>query len=397
MSISEKVFVQAAGKLSRTFDIMNIMGLTARAGDIGIEIEMEGNKFPRGSSHGEAHYLPPLWGYHADGSLRGEDNAEYVLRKPLPFDNVEEQVNALFTCLDEFGSVLDESNRTSVHVHLNVQKWHLNRLCSFMALYFSVEELLTAWCGDHRVGNLFCLRAKDAPGIITKIKRFIRTNGTSSLSDGLHYSAMNAHAIAKFGSVEIRTLRGARDPETILKWVAILRQLYELSEQFEDPRTVCANFSGNGPMEYLQMVLGSHTNTILEGCGMDSQEVMSSLYEGIRLAQDVAYCRDWDEFKAMKVTPDPFGRSAKKVTKQLAMADTSWIIGYDSPPPVATTSPSSNNSFSPSIGSFSPYNLALAAFPLSAEDDEEAAINSFFEEHNPAMYNGNEGDDFDNF
>src|SRR3546814_5069288 len=117
----------------------------------------------------------------------------------------------------ECGSVLEESNRTSVHVHLNVQEFHLNRLCSFMALYFSVEEILTAWCGENRIGNMFCLRAKDAYGIVTNIKRFLQDeNRGATFSDGLHYSGLNAQALQIFVSVEIRSLRGATEPQIII-------------------------------------------------------------------------------------------------------------------------------------------------------------------------------------
>lgn len=326
--VSTKVFIPSSSRKNRVFDIINIMGCKEQKGDVGIEVEVEGNKFPKtGGGHDTGHFIPSVWGYHHDGSLRGLDNAEYVLKKPIQFGQVPEAVNSLWQMFDEFGSKLDDSNRTSVHIHLNVQSWHLNRLCSFMALYFSVEELLTAWCGDHRVGNLFCLRAKDAPAIISRIKKFIKTDGTGGLTDGLHYSAMNAQAIQKFGSVEIRTLRGVTDPQIIIKWVEILRRIYDLSAEYPDPRSVCAGFSGSGPLEYLQTVLGEHTNTIKEGIGYDTQQIMESLYEGIRMAQDLTYCRDWDDFQAMVIRPDPFGRATKKVAKKIA--DNSWLMDIE--------------------------------------------------------------------
>src|SRR3546814_8609236 len=89
---------------------------------------------------------------------------------------------------------------------LNVQRFHLNRLCSFFSLYFLVEELLTAWCGEHRVGNLFCLRAKDAPAIVSEIKKTLQ-NEKIYFHAGMHYAGLNAGAITKFGSVEIQSLR----------------------------------------------------------------------------------------------------------------------------------------------------------------------------------------------
>lgn len=48
----------------------------AAKGDVGIEIEVEGKNLPK--------HFEKYWRVEADGSLRGEDNAEYVLEKPSP-------------------------------------------------------------------------------------------------------------------------------------------------------------------------------------------------------------------------------------------------------------------------------------------------------------------------
>lgn len=312
----QKVFIKSSQPHPEmSYDVGTIMERAPAKGAVGIEIEVEGNKFPKRSYKGsdpvDAHLIPKVWNYHKDGSLRGKDNAEYVLFKPIEFNEVSESLTALWDMFKNYGTVLDVSNRTSVHVHLNVQRWHLNRLCTFMAMYFSLEEILTQWCGEHRVGNLFCLRAKDAPGIISKLKKFLVSNGTSELSEGLHYAGFNAHAIGKFGSIEVRTLRGCQDKETILDWIEILRALYEKSEEFTDPRSLMEDFSGNGPLAYLDKLLGDKAQCVLDGISMTSTEVQDSIYDGIRMAQDLTYCRDWSLYKPVDITKDPFGRATK--------------------------------------------------------------------------------------
>ena len=162
------VFVSNKSDKINGYTIQSITRGKPCNGDVGIEIEVEGNKFPK-----EHSQLPSVWEYKHDGSLRGQDNAEYVTRGPIPFNNVAEACNQLWDTFTGFGSVLDVSNRTSVHVHLNVGNFHLNRLASFAALYFSVEEVLTNWCGEHREGNLFCLRVKDAPNILSSLKALL--------------------------------------------------------------------------------------------------------------------------------------------------------------------------------------------------------------------------------
>lgn len=309
------------------FNIGSLMRAKSVSGDVGIEIEVEGNKFPKPpGSHGT---LTPVempdhegWSYVHDGSLRGQDNAEYVLTKPIKFQQVPEAITKLWEQFKAYGSKLDESNRTSVHVHLNAQQFHLNRVAAFCGLYFSVEEILTEWCGDHRVGNLFCLRAKDAPAIVSKLKAFIQEEGKGGLSEGLHYGGLNIHALTKFGSIEIRALRGCTDPQTIIDWVSILERIYRLSGEYTDPRDVCNGFSGEGPMAYLEKVLGDKTNLVRSSIGFDNQRVMESLYEGIRLAQDICYCRDWSLYEPMDINPDPFKRDIAKVAESLNLYNT---------------------------------------------------------------------------
>ena len=293
------------------FNILSLMDKKPTKGDVGIEIEMEGRRFIKDNT-----LLKPFWSYHHDGSLRGEDNAEYVLCKPIKFSQVSEVVEILWELLKGNKASIDESNRTSVHVHLNCQKFHLNRLTSFAALYFCLEEILTEWCGEHRVGNLFCLRAKDAPGIISSFKRFIVADGKSELSSCLHYANFNTNALAKFGSIEIRSMRGATTPTLVTSWVSILERIYTLSESFPDPREICSLFSQQGPLAFFESLLGDWAFVLRQDLSLSDDHIKDSMYEGIRLAQDLCYCRDWDLYKPINTKSDPFNRKVSTLSSQ---------------------------------------------------------------------------------
>ena len=312
-------------KASRAdYDIGTLLASKLQKNDIGLEVEVEGNIFPKPSHHPSGvsphkpELIPAAWQYHKDGSLRGKDNAEYVLTKPVKFNDVEKHVNDLWDMFDKCGSVLDVSNRTSIHVHLNVQRWHLNRFASFCALYFAVEEILTAWCGEHRVGNLFCLRAKDAPALISRIRDFIVNNGDYKFPESYHYAGFNAHALNKFGSIEIRSLRGVTDKDTLLRWVNILRHLYDLSASYPDPTKVVEGFSSEGALSFLNSILGEHATSILEDLQWQHYQVQDAMLNGVRLVQDICYSRDWSTFKPVSLQPDPFGRSL--ISKKTAQA-----------------------------------------------------------------------------
>lgn len=311
------------GQGSQELPVRDILSLRPWKGQVGIEIEVEGNKFPKYEEDGSRKHrlIPKRWDYRKDGSLRGVDNAEYVTNGPVKFSDVPDVVDSLWDMFDEYGSVLDVSNRTSVHVHLNAQEFYLNRLCAFVALYMSVEEILTEWCGQHRVGNMFCLSTRDAPAVVQNIKRFLtnkwRGRGVSPFPDYLHYSGLNLQALCKYGSIEVRTMRGALEPSEVTRWVSVLQHIYDLSDTFPDPRDICENFSGHDPLDYARMVLGEHCEQILQDVSFAPDKIRDSLYDGIRIAQDLCYCRNWSDFKKSDLKPDAFNRNAKNVLQSI--------------------------------------------------------------------------------
>lgn len=363
------------------------------SGVVGIEVEVEGNKFPKVPGYENSSKARPLegwkfWSYVKDGSLRGKDNAEYVLQRPLEFVQVPEAIEELRNQLASYGSVLSESNRTSVHVHLNCQPFYMNRLASFCALFFCMEEVLTEWCGDHRVGNLFCLRGKDAPAIVTKIKKFIQSDGKAELTDSLHYSALNANALFKFGSLEVRTMRGVTDFNLILQWVKILERLYLFSDTSKDPSDIPGLFSQHGPLSFFETVMGECAPIIRAGIDFTDNQLRESMYEGIRLAQDLCYCRDWSLFTPANLKPDPFGREPTELSSAFldaivgaiqnqAPQNLQHIVSIPSPMPAfldfeeSTASPSA------------PLPTILESGPEEIPDDPGALMMDEYEDESP--------------
>lgn len=320
-------------KKDRTADKAHNVGITMgflgtnrmKDGEVGLEIEIEGKKLPIPQGMQGSHQPVPIpgneeWSYVDDGSLRGFENggmdAEYVLTNPVMFSAVPAALDSLWAMFRKKGAELDESNRTSIHVHLNVQKFHLNRLASIIGLYFALEDVLAEFCGDHRVGNLFCLRGSDAPAVVSQARSFIRSNMESRLREGDHYAALNTYAIAKFGSLEFRLMRGVTDPKAIVEWVSILRRLYDVSADFTDPRDICGVFSSQGPNAFFDQILGDKASVVRSGISMTENELRESMYTGIRLAQDICYARDWDVFKPVEYKPDPFKRDPRKTLKR---------------------------------------------------------------------------------
>lgn len=327
-SSQDSIFLRRKKPVDKGLNVALLLSRTPVSGDVGLEIEVEGFNLPKHDGwyiERDANKkplpstvqvrFPKSWRYVADHSLRGEDNAEYVLKEPVKFDEVPAVLDELWGMFRQAHSRLDISNRTSVHVHVNVQNFHMNRLTSFMTMYYVVEDILTQWCGEHRVGNLFCLSAKDAPGILEQVKDFIISNGGIHPSDNLHYAGLSFYAVKKFGSLEFRTLRGVTSPDVINDWVRIIRRMYEMSANYTDPRELVHLFSGVGPLEWFEIILGKEVLNILRRDipHLSDDYIRTKMYENIRIAQDLCFCRDWDSYEPVELKPDPFGRSIKKV------------------------------------------------------------------------------------
>lgn len=194
-------------------------------GDIGVEIEVEGKRLPR---------LDKYWRNEHDGSLRGEENMEYVLQKPGTLKEVREALDYLDNAYKKNKSVVDDTVRAGVHIHVNCQELTMCQLYSFFCVYMILEEMLVKFCGEHREGNLFCLRIKDADYTLSCIRRAMLTKDFRQIfhNDDLRYSAMNVKALGDYGSLEFRTMRGTRDLDLIYTWAEILFNLREYAKSF---------------------------------------------------------------------------------------------------------------------------------------------------------------------
>lgn len=255
-------------------------GRDSPEGEIGIEIEVEGRSLPQS--------LGSYWTVHQDGSLRGE-SAEYVLTKPTKRDNVLPYLKYLQKKLSD--STVNESIRTSVHVHFNMSQKTLLQVYTVLVVYFILEELITEIAGQERVGNLFCLRLKDAEYFIDALEKCARQDDYIGLTDEgrLRYTAVNVCALNKFNSLEFRAMRGTIDPGIIYNWVSLLAELIDNSvKYYRTPLEVIQDFSAIGPDRFLGKVFKDH---ILE---FNYSDLSKRTWEGLRLVQSLAYCTTWN-------------------------------------------------------------------------------------------------------
>lgn len=244
-------------------------------GEVGIEVEVEGNNLPTRWAN---RAVP--WRIVGDGSLRGEGR-EFVLRKPVKRDRYATCLGILRNEIEAKGSEVVSSNRCGVHVHINCQELEISDVISIITTYLCLEEVLVKWCGEERVGNLFCMRVSDAPGIIRNIHHLIDVNNVRGVATNkIRYASINLKALATYGSLEFRSMRSDLTPGVIESWIDMLLRIKDFSvgKKADD---IISQFSFKGPQDFFNDVLGDYRDEI-NPCEFD-------LVSGMRNAQEVAF------------------------------------------------------------------------------------------------------------
>lgn len=263
-------------------------------GEVGIEIEVERGPWPEGAPAAN-------WITHADNSLRN-NGIEFVVRQPLNRDRVLASLQELKKTLEDFGSRFDFSYRTSVHVHINVQQMTLRQWCTFVALFTTMEEILVDVVGPKRAGNKFCLRMKDADEPLQMIRRGLRnSNFGDILHDDIKYASMNILATRTHGTLEFRAMEGNIDPAFIDDWVQVLCAIKDAAMAMETPQDIMARVSALGPHQWVRELLPANNSITEKALRYDN--LSGSVYEGMRMAQDVCFAVPWVKDDPMAVGP----------------------------------------------------------------------------------------------
>ena len=238
-----------------------------------------------------------LWRVERDGSLRGDDTAEYVTVAPMSREGIKNALDVLDAFYVKNQSVVNESIRAGVHVHLNVQHKTPLELMTFITTYYIMENYFVHWCGKGRIGNHFCLRAEDAEYLVNQFLKVGQTRDWRHLNtEEIRYSALNLLSLFKYGSVEFRTMQGTRDLNKIMTWVDMIDQLDKASAQFKNPVDVIHALSDmNGPERFAREIMGDLFKEF-ESLNVD-------IIRSMRIIQPMAMMTDWDVFSKKKVNP----------------------------------------------------------------------------------------------
>lgn len=218
-------------------------------GEVAVEIEVEGDRLTNS-------FNKSMWFRENDGSLRG-NSAEYVMRHPVSRGDFPAVLDNLLSAFKSSGSIIRETTRAGIHVHINVQDMTRIQLATFLCLYAIYEDTLTEYCGESRKGNLFCLRLSDAEALLDSYRQLVSDDKLRRVSGSdWRYSAVNFCSLSKFGSLEFRAMRSTVDGDVINNWVDMLLKLKDYAMTLDGCESLAKTYKAKGPSVLAREVFG---------------------------------------------------------------------------------------------------------------------------------------------
>ena len=274
-------------------------------GLIGIEIEVESTE-PIPESDTES------WVSKQDTSLRYH-GMEFVSRAPIGVDECEKALNFLMKKLNKH-KIIHNSPRTSVHVHYNVNNYTLNQYWTACFAYWFVEDLLFKVCGETREGNLFCLRLRDAEGVLSYVEQELSVSAYKNVfrylnnNENIRYSALNLCATPLFGSLEVRSMRGVYDTQIIVDWVKLLSTLFDNAiTSFKNPGQLFESVVDKGAETVARELLGVFSAKTVDANMDVLYDILTN--SALRLAP-LALNTNWERFDKGLTAPTTINSSS---------------------------------------------------------------------------------------
>lgn len=218
---------------------------------VGVEVEVEGIDEPIS--------MYPMWDKKEDGSLRNF-GIEYITF-PTPAKYIPIAIESLYKALYKTNNPVF-SDRTSIHVHVNVQDMTLEQLKVFTLLYLSVENLLYDYVGLKRKKSIFCVPLSHS-GYVSQLRAFFNSQNPAEMQRCLKqwhkYTGFNLLTVLTYGTVECRHLYGTEDIQKIINWINLILQLREKASSLSLEKLFATIVDLNTSSEYevyLSNILG---------------------------------------------------------------------------------------------------------------------------------------------
>lgn len=163
-----------------------------------------------------------------DGSLRN-GGLEFIT-KPMTG-------SVLFYVLENFFNKAKPgeecySDRTSIHVHTNVQDLTVDQLTSVLMLYQVFENQLFRFAGQDRDKNIFCVPWSQT-AYTYNIGERIAYGAVNVAARWAKYTALNLAPMCAQGTIEFRHMPGTADLTKIKTWCNLIGRLFHYARNIE--------------------------------------------------------------------------------------------------------------------------------------------------------------------
>lgn len=195
---------------------------------VGLEFEFENVRMP-----GEL-FLANLgyqcyWEDHEEGSL--QNGREFVTRP--------ERVGVIEPILAEFldrakAEGFEASWRAGLHVHVQTSDLNSDELFRLLLLYSLFEPSLYSWVGIERSKTRFCKpwwqSYQHLGNLVRALGQENKPKSLKEIDNSMRYSALNAAALWKYGTLEFRHMGATFDLNRIMTWLHIIMGLYHAAK-----------------------------------------------------------------------------------------------------------------------------------------------------------------------
>lgn len=265
-------------------NLASVLELDPQEGDVGVEIEVEAKlQLPRDTK--------PDWRAVKEGSLRNI-GMEYITPGAVDLSSLTKRTKNLNDKL-EGCQVIEDCPRTSVHVHVNMQKATVPQTLTTMTAFWLLENPLTEYCGPDRVGNVFCQRLKDTEAIIDIVKDDVLTDSKflTINSNECKYANQNLANLSVLGTLEYRGMRGTTDPKIIQDWADCLVKIRDEACQYKNPADFLDDYFVADRELFVKNMLTKNMYDYVS----TRKDYMKTINENVGTLCHLAYCVDWDK------------------------------------------------------------------------------------------------------
>jgi len=248
--------------------------------------------------------IPKPWRAKAEGSLRGLPgcSVEYYSEGVVPADEWKlPRIRRLTDMLNKpEQKVLKESPRTSFHVHVNMLHRTPAQVWAAACAYWILENLLVKYCGPLREGNMFCLRLRDAEAILTYAKEDVLADHPfhSLNNNHIRYAGVNLNALAKFGTLEFRSMRGTTDPTILDNWSTAMYHLVNEAVKMGNPENLLDFYFRNSEATFINRFIHPNIRPEIERM----PNIRDDMDDSALMLGDFAYLVDWPEWETQLET-----------------------------------------------------------------------------------------------